>query len=107
MARAVISVPSSSSSPAAPILQAPSARQEALVMFRSEPPLEVGRRRLITAAGAGLLATALAACGGEETPAKTTAKTVVADRNEDTEPTWQEARQRLEEGNARFLEGRS
>lgn len=65
------------------------------------------RRRLLTMTGAGLVTAALAGCGKDD-GAKATAKAaVVAERDDANALTWKEARKRLEEGNARFVEGRS
>jgi carbonic anhydrase len=62
---------------------------------------------VLAVAGTTLLAGALAACGGKESSGKSTAKAVVAERNDETELTWKEARKRLEEGNARFVAGQA
>jgi carbonic anhydrase len=83
-------------------------------MSRSEPRADTGsgvnfgRRGVLAAAGTGLLASALAACGGSEGADKATAKVgQVADRNDNAVLTWKQARERLETGNARFLVGKS
>jgi carbonic anhydrase len=83
-------------------------------MSRPEPRAEAqarpdaGRRRFLVTAGTGLLAGALAACGGDsKATAKKTTKAVVAERNDEAELTWKEARKRLEEGNTRFVAGKS
>jgi carbonic anhydrase len=84
-------------------------------MSRPEPRAEAqarpdtGRRRFLATAGTGLLTGVLAACGGDsKAKAKTTAKAItVAERNDETELNWKEARKRLEEGNARFVAGKS
>jgi carbonic anhydrase len=73
----------------------------------ARPPVDAGRRHFVAAAGTGLLAGVLAACGGKEPSGKSAAKAVVAERNDDTALTWKEARKRLEEGNARFMAGQA
>jgi len=84
-------------------------------MSRPEPRAEVaawsdaGRRHFLATAGSGLVAGVLAACGGDsKTPVKSTARAaIVAERNDGTELNWKEARKRLEEGNARFVSGKT
>jgi carbonic anhydrase len=77
-------------------------------MSRTEPGLwRTDRRGLLTLAGTTLVAASLAACGGDEPTAKTTAAAKIADRNDANVLTWKSARKRLEDGNLRFTTGKS
>jgi carbonic anhydrase len=72
-----------------------------------EPAL--GRRQLLSAAGAGVLAVTLSACGtSSSSAAKATAtkSTAGGDRNDARVLTWKGARKRLEDGNVRFAAGK-
>jgi carbonic anhydrase len=71
----------------------------------------VGRRGVLTALGGGLIVAALAGCGDKSAAAQTDAGTApddsVPERVDTDALTWKEARKRLEEGNQRFVQGRS
>jgi carbonic anhydrase len=69
----------------------------------------LGRRELLALGGSGLLTASLAACGSKKQPAAATTAggAKVPERNDANSLTWKEARKRLEEGNARFAEGRA
>jgi len=63
-----------------------------------------GRRGVLSALGGVLLAGALTGCKGQGAAAA--APTALPDRKDSEALTWKEARKILEEGNARFLEGK-
>jgi carbonic anhydrase len=73
-------------------------------MSRTEPARwATDRRRLLQAAGAGLVTVALSGCGDKKAAAKATTQAVVKERNDANVLTWKGARKRLEDGNARFV----
>jgi carbonic anhydrase len=68
-------------------------------------PAALGRRSLLAALGAGLVAAPLAACGHQQDAAGSEDTEQALDRDDSAVLTWRQARARMEEGNTRFVEG--
>jgi len=71
---------------------------------RSLDPAFPGRRGVLSVLGGILLTGALTGCKGQDAVAA--APTALPDRKDSAELTWKDARKILEDGNARFVEGK-